>query len=418
MRFGIHTAALMAGIAALLTPMAAAAQVRDLDDAQSDVRVFQGSVDSAEAVFEVTVPAGMVMQIDAMTTSDLDPTMTVKDAATGEILADDDDGGDGLDARARIRGGNSGRRIVITVDSFDASWVEEGENYGGSFDLRLETGAYVAPVTRRVTYGARETGSIEGEPHLFEMTGVAGQLVEIALLAPEDSFLDPYLELRDDSGEVIAENDDGGSGLNSLLSHVFSEDGTYTIAATGFGESTGDFILRIRERREAVAQLPLQVIGIADRASGELASQMVSDPLNPIYVDYQLSEEAIATITGGDGDVTIRMNASDGGDPDFGGGLDPYVEVGFDTPLGFAIADWDDDGSGTLDALLPLDLGLLAEKPDLLRMLRIRVQGFSGSGGAYTLELTEGMEARAEPYAEEFSLPPPIQIVPPAPPVD
>lgn len=415
MRFGIHKVALLVGAAAVLTPVAAAAQVRDLDQAQSDVRVFQGSVDSAASVYEVSVPAGSVMQIDVLSTSDLDPIVSVTDAATGEVIAEDDDGGENLNSRVRIMG-NEGRRIVIEVNSFDASWAAEGEEYGGSFDLRLETSAYTPPVILPVTYGARQEGEVRGEPTLFTMEGVAGERVEIALTSP-DGELDPFLELRDDTGEVIAFNDDGGNGLNSLLNYVFEEDGTYTIAATGYGTSEGAFLLRIRDRRDAAPQLPLQVIGIADQASGELGSPWADDGLLPPYIDYQLSEEAIATIVSGDGDVTIRMNAVETDDADFAGQIDPYVELGFDTPLGFAVATYDDDGSGTLDSMLPVDLGLLADNPAMLGMLRIRVQGFGGSSGPYTLEITEGMEARAETYDawEGGMAPPPIMIPPPAP---
>lgn len=398
MRFGFHTAALLIGAAAVLSPAMAVAQVRDLDQAESDVRVFQGEVDSAAAVFEVSVPAGAVMQIDVLSTSDLDPVVVVRDAATGEVIAENDDGGDDLNSRVRIRG-EDGRRIVIEVDSFDASWVEEGESYGGSFDLRLATSAYTAPTTRTVTYGARETGTVMGEPNRFTIAGVAGEMVEIALVS-EDGNLDPYLELQDASEETIAFDDDGGQGLNALLRHTFAADGTYTILATGFGDSEGDFVLRVRERREATAQLPLQVIGIADPAAGELGSNWMEGGLLPSHIDYQLSEEAKAAVRAGNGAVTIRMTAVAGSDPDFGGDIDPYVELGFDTPLGFAVADSDDDGAGDLNALLPVDLGLIADSPGLLDMLRIRVQGFGGSGGAYTVEITEGLAPRASGWDE------------------
>lgn len=395
MRFGFHKAALLIGAAAIMVPAAASAQV-NLDSAQSDVRVFQGSVDGEASTFEVSVPADSTMQIDVIATSDLDPVVTVTDAATGEVIAEDDDGGGELNSRVRIRGNDTGRRIVISVDSFDATWVEAGETYGGSFDLRLSTSAYSAPVTRAVTYGARETGTIEGEPNLFTFEARAGDMIEVALLSEGD--LDPYLELKDANGETIAFNDDGGGSLNSLLVHTFEQAGTYTIAAMGFGDSTGDFTLRIREQRTATAQLPLQVIGIGDQASGELSAPYVQSAILPSSIMYQLSDTAKAAIRAGNGQVTIRMNAVEGSDADFGGDVDPFVEVGFDTPLGFAVADSDDDGSGSLNALLPVDLGLLANQPALLDMLRIRVQGYGGSGGAYTLEITEGMEARVEGY--------------------
>ncbi len=399
MRFGFTKTALLIGAAAMLSPVAASAQV-NLDAAQSDVRVFQGNVDGEAATFEVSVPAGSVMQIDVMTTSDLDPIVTVTDASTGEVIAEDDDGGDDLNSRVRIRG-EDGRRIVISVNSFDATWVEAGESYGGSFDLRLATSTYTAPVTKTVTYGARETGSFQGEPSLFTFNAQAGDMIEVALLSEGD--LDPYLELRDADGETIATDDDGGNGLNSRLTHMFEEAGTYTIAAMGFGDSTGDFTMRVRERRTASAQLPLQMIGFDDEASGELGSPWQESGLLPSSIMYQLNDSAMAAIRSGAGEITIHMDAADGGDPDFGGSIDPFVELGFDTPLGFAVATSDDDGSGSLNSLLPVDLGLLADHPGLLDMMRIRVTGLGGSDGAYTLRITQGMEERVDNGMDEMT---------------
>ncbi len=403
MRFAFHKSALLLGAAAIMAPAAATAQV-NLDAAESDVRVFQGNVTGEAVTYQVSIPADSIMQIDVIATSDLDPIVTVTDAASGEVIAEDDDGGGELNSRVRIRG-ESGRRIVISVDSFDATWVAAGETYGGTFDLRLSTSAFVAPQTRRVTYGSRETGSINGEPNLFTFQANAGDMIQVALLS--EGELDPYLELQDTNGEAIAFDDDGGNGLNSLLTHVFDTAGTYTIAATGFAESTGEYTLRVRDRREAVAQLPLQVIGIGDPATGELAAPYAPNASLPTSILYQLSDAAKAAIRRGNGEVTIRMNAVAGGDPDFGGEIDPYIEVGYDTPLGFAIATSDDDGSGSLNSMLPLDLGLIADQPALLDMLRIRVQGYGGSGGQYTLEITEGMEARVVQNYDEYDIAPP-----------
>ncbi|WP_120046974.1 PPC domain-containing protein [Aurantiacibacter aquimixticola] len=396
MRFTISKAALLIGAAMLIAPTAAHAQSRDLGTAATGEASYDGALDNAAASYTLTIPANSVTQIDVISTSDLDPMVTITDAATEEFIAEDDDGGDELNSRLRIRGGESGRRVNIVVNSFDADWLEDGETYGGTFRLALDTEPFVAPVTRAVTYGARETGTVEGEENLFTFRADAGDMIEVALLSEGD--LDPYLELRDGNGETIASDDDGGQGLNSLLVHTFENAGTYTIAAQGFGESQGEYTLRVRDRRERSAQLPLQVIGIEDEASGELGSSWNdTSAFMPSQIDYQLSDAAKAAIRRGNGEVTIRMNAVEAADPDFGGEIDPYVEVGFETPLGFAVAATDDDGSGTLDAMLPLDLGTLADHPDLLDMLRIRVRAFSGSGGNYTLTLSEGMEARAIP---------------------
>lgn len=392
-RFGV----LLACASALVAPPALA-QVRDLDDEQSDVRVFQGRLSGEPAVFSITVPADTALQIDVIATGDLDPVVRVLDAS-GDLIVEDDDGGDDLNSRVRIGAEDRSRRITIEVDSFNADWAED-ESYGGSFDLRLATSDYVEVGTRPVTYGASETGTLMGEEHLFTMQGEEGQMVEIALLATDET-LDPYLELRDASGETIAFNDDGGEGYNSLLRHTFDDSGTYIIAARGFGDDhTGSYRLRVREQREAVAQLPLQVIGLNDRAAGELASDWGDGgdaSMMPSHIDYQLSDSAKTMIRAGNGEVTIRMNAAGSGDPDFGGEIDSYIEVGYDTPLGFAVVASDDDSGGELNAMLPLDLGLIADEGGLLDMLRIRVQGYGGSAGAYTLEITEGMDAPAAP---------------------
>lgn len=391
-----RSALLLAGVAAVLGAPATA-QVRDLDEESSDVRIFRGEVDSAPARFSLTVPADTALQIDAVAVGDFDPVLRVLDADTGELIVEDDDGGDDLNSRARVEAHDTARRVTIEVDSFEAEWAE-GEGYGGRFELRIATSDYVDVGTRAVDYGASETGVLAGEEHLFTIEGEAGQLVEIALVALDDQ-LDPYLELRDASGETVASDDDGGSNLNSLLRHVFADSGTYTIVARSYGDEGGEYRLRVRERRTPTAQLPLQVIGLADEASGELASgweEAGDATMMPSHIDYQLSEAARDAIRRGSGEVSIRMTATGEGDPDFGGDIDPYLELGFDTPLGFAVVDSDDDGAGELNALLPVDLGLLADEPGLLDALRIRAQGYGGSSGSYTLVITEGMEQRAD----------------------
>lgn len=380
MRFGFHKAVLLAGAGAIMAPGVAAAQ---------EARTLPGMIDSAAQTFELSVPAGSVMTIDVISTSDLDPVLSVTDAQSGEMLGADDDGGEGVNSRLRIPGGAKGREIMVEVSSFDAAYVAPGESYGGSFDLVLTTAAYTPPGP--VTYGARVAGtvSVPEESVEYSFTASAGDMIEVALLS--ESELDPYLELRDASGEAIAFDDDGGSDVNALLRHTFDNPGTYTIAAMGFGGSTGDYTLRVNERRDPPApQLPLQVIDLNDPATGTLGEAGVNDVLLPTSIDYQLSEAALRMIRNGGGRVTIRMDAAEGGDPDFGGTLDPVLEVGFDTPLGWAPALFDDDGGSGLNALLTLDLGALEDDPALLAMLRIRALGFGGTQGSYTLTITPG----------------------------
>ena len=395
-------------LAALLTHPAAAQEVRDLDSEASNVRSFSGNVGAEPAMFEATVQPGTMLRIDAVTTSDLDPKLTVTDAANGEILGEDDDGGGELNARVTVRGAE-GRRIRISVQAFnyDALAVAESAQSGdaaaltgGSFDLRLTTTPYNPQSARAIGWGKAVGGTLLAEEtNEFSFTGEAGQVLDVVLLAGEDSTLDPFLELKDETGEVIASNDDSGGGLNARLRHVFQDNRTYTIVAKAYSDSSGDYTLRVAERRQAVEQAPLQIIGIGGTAEGRLGEGLENGGVDPAFIEYQLDEQAIAAITGGGGQVTIHMDKGADEDPSFANSLDPFVQLGFDTPLGFAAVGSDDDSGGNLSAMLPIDLSSLASDPMLLGRLRIRAQAFSGSSGNYVLRVTEGMEAL--PVAEE-----------------
>lgn len=402
---------LLAGASlAMLPHMAAAQEIRDLDREASNVRSFTGAVGDGPALFEANVPANTALRIDVITTSDLDPMVTVTDAATGEVLAEDDDGGDELNSRVTIRGpsaGEAARRVRIAVSSFsyessfgENNGAEAGLN-GGGFDLRLTTLAYNPQSARAIGWGTAFGGSLLAEEtHEFTFQGEAGQVLDVVLLAGEESGLDPYLELKDANGEVIASNDDSGGGLNARLRYVMQDAQVYTIVAKAYGESGGEYTLRVAERREAVLQAPVQVINLGDRAEGRLGEGYENGGVEPAFIDYQLSDELIASIAAGGGQITIRMEQGEDEDPAFGNSLDPYINVGFDTPLGFASVASDDDSGGSLNAMLPIDLSSIGSDPALLSRLRIRAQAFSGSSGNYVLRVTEGMEAR--PADEEY----------------
>ncbi|MCB9596234.1 MAG: PPC domain-containing protein [Sandaracinaceae bacterium] len=67
------------------------------------------------------------------------------------------------------------------------------------------------------------------DEHTLELT--AGWTVTIDMVSPA---FDTYLYLRGADGAPIAENDDGGEGLNSRLTHRVDVPGTYTVRASAF----------------------------------------------------------------------------------------------------------------------------------------------------------------------------------------
>ncbi len=73
----------------------------------------------------------------------------------------------------------------------------------------------------------------------------AGQTIEIAHVGI--SLSDPYLRLYNSSGTQIAFDDDGGTGLNSLLEFTATTTGAYYISADAFSTRTGTYALSVSE---------------------------------------------------------------------------------------------------------------------------------------------------------------------------
>ena len=68
---------------------------------------------------------------------------------------------------------------------------------------------------------------------------------------------DCYLYLEDPDGRLVAEDDDGGGGLDSRIIHKAAKSGLYRIIATSLdGKSTGQFSLSIAATGVAAAKLP------------------------------------------------------------------------------------------------------------------------------------------------------------------
>ncbi|HLH26918.1 MAG TPA: PPC domain-containing protein [Chloroflexota bacterium] len=116
------------------------------------------------------------------------------------------------------------------------------------YDMTLERGfgrlvnekgpaALGQPISGEIVYA-------EGRD-LYTFQGRQGQQVRIALDRPGRSQLDPYLELRDPTGRTIAEDDDSGGDLNSLIQIALPSTGQYTIVAHGVGDTAGPYVLTV-----------------------------------------------------------------------------------------------------------------------------------------------------------------------------
>jgi len=172
-----------------------------------------------------------------------------------DIIAEDDDGGGGLNSRIEITLPEDGRYTIL------ANSLGEGET--GRYTLRIESGGSsttggpgsgggvgVAAIARNSTVQGRlETSdpTLEDDSHfdtwIFE--GRAGERMTATLTSND---FDTYLLLAVGTPgdmEIIDENDDSGDSTNSRLEVTLPETGVYTLLANSYEVDTGAYSLRL-----------------------------------------------------------------------------------------------------------------------------------------------------------------------------
>lgn len=232
-----------------------------------------------------------------------------------------------------------------------------------------------SPERGMVTPGQTVTGRIdECHPEEFwTFQGVRGQAVIISMERPvPPTFagldLDPTLRLLGPPiGErtpTVAEDDDGGIGVDARIELVLRTTGTYRIVATSFERSTGDYVLRFR------------VLGLAATQRGEIRpGETVSGVLDAV------NEEEVWTFEGTQGQrVLISMRRARPISLE-SIALDPLLFLMGPEQDGVApIEDFDDDGGDVADSLIVRTL----ERSGTYRILATRL---GDSFGTYQLTL-------------------------------
>lgn len=379
-----HTAGrLLPFMAALLasTPLAAQAQDAglDLDREPSVGKVFAGEVpEGGEAAsYLLTLQAGQAVDLTAAPVGGSDPILRVYEAGSDTLIAENDDSGGTLAANVRLFS-ETAKRVRIEVGSA----AVDGEDGAMRFDLILRPSDYRPKPVVPLTLGGGHAGTLErSDEQLFRFDAQRGQLWDLALAAAPGSELDPALQIYAGEvagGEVLMQDDDGGGALNARARFLVPETGTYTARAYAVGTTEGAYELSVGRSAAALAA-SVKTVELGQAVSGTLeegAGEHV----------YRLSDRARRAIAAGTGPLVIALNRT--GDAEEGGSiLDPMLEVGFETPLGFTSLLSDDDGGGETNARLVLDASTLTGP--WLEALRIKARAYDESAGHYTLEISE-----------------------------
>gem|GEM_PF-370555 len=216
--------------------------------ATTEVLTADGTIDDSTETeaFEVDLEAGTVVVIDVeQTDGNLDTVATLLDP-NGELVAENDDRGDGTYNSRIIYGVETTGTHTVVVSRYDSSTE-------GDYELTVTIDPTATPDFSFVDVEgeiiAEFTGFIDDETDTLKFTVEleAGQAVYASTEATSGD-LDTVLELFNPAGELIAINDDRGDGtFNSVLSALAEDDGTYTLQVTRYegSRTSGDFTLTV-----------------------------------------------------------------------------------------------------------------------------------------------------------------------------
>jgi hypothetical protein len=366
------------GVGAYSLTLTVARAAQEGEIAAGETIVGELSLVAQRAQYTFEGRGGDVVTIDLR--SEAFDSVVLLFTADGTQIAQDDDGGGGLNARiTRFRLPADGEYVVI-VDGFRGFTGER--RLQGKFTVSLEIegqGPVVAQATPSqstpdastpvaqatpvpatptplpvltgaggtVDYGETIAGELTESEQTgsFTFTGTAGDVVTIALDSAE---FDPKVTLIGPDGQPLTEDDDSGPDLNALIREfTLPADGEYTIVVDGFRGAAGDrtlvgqFALTLNAAGVS-AQQPQPTVDPAQptaaaatqapvASSGGIASgQPVSGEFN------ESTQNAAYTFDGRSGDtVTIDLRSDE---------IDPLVRlIG---PDGQILAEDDDSGGG------------------------------------------------------------------------
>lgn len=169
-----------------------------------------------------------------------DPFLVIQDK-TGKQLAFDDDSGGALKSK------------LLFSPKADADYIVYAGalNGTGQFEMRFQETAAPKMIDTTKVYevakGLNLAGTLTADNRslTLQVKMEAGASYTIDLMSKR---FDCYLYLQDGNGGQIAEDDDGGEGLNSRIVHQAANAGTYRIVITSLGmQGTGDFTFSVRK---------------------------------------------------------------------------------------------------------------------------------------------------------------------------
>lgn len=204
--------------------------------------------------FTVSLTAGTTYVIDVEGSGSnaiADTVLQLLDGG-GRLLAENDDANGTLYSRIIYTPTTTGNHTLVVsgYGSATGSYKLSASNAGSAADDHGNT----AGTATALTAGNNASGQIErsGDLDVFAINLVAGQRYQFNLDPTASGGLsDPVLALADPSQQIVASNDDAGSGtLASRIDFVATQSGTHYLLAGGYGAATGAYTLSTTGARQ------------------------------------------------------------------------------------------------------------------------------------------------------------------------
>jgi len=237
----------------------------------------------------------------------------------------------------------------------------------GTYTLHAQTNAKTGMVTLNINsssrttgggplaMGSTQTGTLKPDrSHLWSFEGQAGQIINLTMTSTD---FDPFLEVRDSRGAILAENDDFQGSNNSAINLLtLPADDSYTVIARGVTQQDrGDY------------QITLKTVKVTP-GGGPLANDAPTQALlTPGQTDRWTFEAEANSY------ITVNLKSTQ---------LDTYLELY--SPEGDLLLEDDDSGGGLNAALLDF---LVPQAGQYQLVVKSAREGAT-NGGVYEILLT------------------------------
>jgi hypothetical protein len=310
---------------------------RDLRMGASKVRAGRGRVNYSgdQDVFALDATRTAPLSVSMLSLrGDLEAQLSIYDSE-GNLLTDGEAGANGTDASIMMESGQ--RYYIVASGSGDTSGVyrlrvvaprdEHGNDAAEASAMRQARGVVVAS-WGRVNYG--------GDHDFLSFTAEQSGTMTLRTIARGwrvGNGVDTVLRVYDSEGNLVAEDDDSGAGLNSRLAIEVEQGQQYFVEVLGYGESTG--LYRVVGRLEPLPAPPvdgeaLPEMDPAAPASAEAGSSIMArivevGGLTQLWITGTDGNDVISLGQSGE---TIRLTTS-AGVQNFAGSFDAVQVFGF-----------------------------------------------------------------------------------------